>query len=830
MELMTSATSILLICDLTHNLKHFRNFMLISLNWIKDFVELPALSAKELASKFTLATAEVEEIKIKGEALASILCVEIKSLRPHPEADKLNLVTFDFGQGQLKEVVCGAPNVRVGLKVPYAPIGTTLPNGLTLEPKKIRGILSDGMLCSETELGIGEGTSGLMELSADVVPGTSILEYLNIKPDVILDVDNKSLTHRPDLWGYLGLAREFAAAHKVALKNPFTGQWQQKIEGLIPLTNSPIKIEVDPNSSCLAYYGLSMANIKMGPTPDWMIHRLESAGLRSINLIVDISNYVMIELGIPNHIFDRQKISGDKISIKTASQEMKFTTLDEVQREITSTDTLIWDNQKPLVLAGLMGGQESGVSDTTTELFLEVANWDASQVRKTSVRLGLRTDSSQRYEKTLDSNQCYQTLLRLVELITQLSPGAKVEGRVESYLNESKLSKPLLLSISHAQIINALGMEISPEAILDIFTRLDFTVEHRDAVFNVTVPSYRTTKDISCTADLVEEIGRIIGYDNIATVSPIMPVRPVRLSTAKLFHRKIQNLLVYQARCLEVMTYPLTGPSLLKQALWPEANEHLRLVNSISVEHDRMRPSMIPSAIEVAANNQKNFERFAFFELGRSYLNFENERTHLLIGMYSKTESRFLELVNTVEKLLPSLNISANLTGKSERFENPVMPSIWAGIHPYEYLNIQVMGKFSGAMTTVHPLVLKNFKMKGHLSLAVLDITELQEKEMKDKTKYTPLSKFPSATFDLTVVMNNDLPSASTITALNTLKNRELKSKSIVGVFKINEEQKAVTLRTVFEDPEKTLPPENIKELELKVIQVLEKAGFPLRT
>jgi phenylalanyl-tRNA synthetase beta chain len=803
--------------------------MLISLNWIKDFVQLPSLPPKELGSMFTLATAEVEDIKIKGEALRPILCVEIKSLKPHPEADKLNLVTFDYGNGQLKEVVCGAPNVKVGLKVPYAPIGTTLPNGFTLEPKKIRGILSDGMLCSETELGIGEGKSGLMELRADVVPGTPIVDYLKIPTDIILDVDNKSLTHRPDLWGYLGLAREFAAAHKVPLNNPFNSDWQKKIESKITGGVSPLKLDIDQDSSCLAYLGLAVDNVVVGPTPDWMKNRLEAAGLRSINLIVDISNYVMVELGIPNHIFDREKISGDKIIVKRSGETRSFVTLDENKRDVVASDTLISDATKPLVLAGIMGGAESGVTEKTTKLFLEVANWEAPEVRKTSVRLGLRTDSSQRYEKTLDSNLCYRTLLRLVDLISELCPGAKIVGGVEKFTHEQKLSKPITLTITHEQINSSLGMEISQEKIIDIFSRLDFQVNEKASSFEVTVPSYRTTKDISCKADLVEEIGRMIGYDNITPISPMMAVKPVRLSGTKVFHRKIQDFMVFQAKALQVMTYPLTGPTLLNQAMWPVMNDHLVLVNSISVEHDRMRPSIVPSAIEMSSQNQKNFDEFAFYELGRSYLDFEKERSQLVIGFYSKEKTRFLELVNAIEKLFSTLNISANFAPKNEKFANPVMPANWTGLHPHEYLNIQVMGKFIGALTTVHPLVLKNFKMKGHLSLAVIDLTDIEARELKDKTKYNPLSKFPSSTFDLTVVMNQANPAAGAIGVLNSLKQKEIKSKSIVDVFMMNETQKAVTIRTVFEDSEKTLSSEMIKELEQKVVQVLEKAGFPLK-
>jgi phenylalanyl-tRNA synthetase beta chain len=804
--------------------------MLISLNWIKDFVAIPNLPPKELGSLFTLATAEVEDVIVKGENLKSILCVEIKSLKPHPEADKLNLVTFDFGGGELKEVVCGAPNVKVGLKVPYAPIGTTLPNGMTLEPKKIRGILSDGMLCSETELGLGEGKGGLMELRTDVVPGTSLPQYLNLESDIILDVDNKSLTHRPDLWGFLGLAREFAAAHKVELKNPYQESWQKLIESKIPGGPSPLKLEIDSSSSCLGYYGLSVDNVKLTPTPDWIKSRLESVGLRSINLIVDISNYVMVELGIPNHIFDREKIVGDKVIVKRAGTDLSFTTLDETKRDIIASDTLILDASKPLVLAGLMGGAESGVTDQTTKLFIEVANWEAPEVRKTSVRLGLRTDSSQRYEKTLDTNLCYRTLLRLVQLISELCPEARVIGSVEKFINEPKLSHPLTLSISHQQINSSLGMEIPKERVIDIFSRLDFNVTDKNSHFDVTIPSYRTTKDIYCKADLVEEIGRMIGYDNITPVSPMLPVKPVRLSAVKQFHRKIQDFLVLNGKSLQIMTYPLTGPELLKKALWPVLNDHLVLVNSISVEQDRMRPSLIPSAIEMASHNQKHFDAFSFFEVGRSYLEYEKERSQLIIGLYSKEQSRFVELVNIVEKLFATLNISASFAPKNDKFANPLVPSNWAGVHPHEYLNVQMMGKYSGVLTTVHPLVLKNFKMKGFLSLAVVDITDIESKEIKDKTKYSPLSKFPSSSCDFTVVMSLDAPAASVVTALGALKQKEIKSKAIVDVYVMNETQKAVSIRTVFEDFEKTLTPELIKDLEQKVVQTLEKAGFSLRS
>lgn len=358
--------------------------MNISLDWINEFVELPQMDADDFANSFTMTTAEVEGVKTTFTHLSDIKVAQIQSIRKHPEADKLNLVTFDMGSGS-REVVCGAPNVREGLKVPYAPIGVTLPNGLTLEPKIIRGILSEGMLCSETELGTGEGSSGLMELSSDAQVGQTMIDYLKLKADTILDVDNKSLTHRPDLWGHFGLAREFAAAYEKELKSPFDSQWKSRIEESFSREVSPIVPKVEKDSSCLAYWGISLDGIKVADSPRWMQARLEACGMRPINNIVDISNYVMLELGIPNHIFDRKLISNNTIHIKRVANEQSFTTLDEIERKLIPSDTVICDSEKPLVIAGLMGGANSGVSESTTSIFIEVANWKASEVRSLSL-------------------------------------------------------------------------------------------------------------------------------------------------------------------------------------------------------------------------------------------------------------------------------------------------------------------------------------------------------------------------------------------------------------------------------------------------------------
>ena len=803
--------------------------MLISLDWIKDFVELPDMPAKELASRFTLTTAEVEGVLITGQGLENVQIVQVLSKKPHPEADKLNLVTFETGKGT-REVVCGAGNVREGMKVFYAPVGTTLPSGLTLEPKKIRGILSDGMLCSSTELGLGEGVDGLMELAADATVGTKFSTYTQQKADVILEVDNKSLTHRPDLWGHYGLAREFAASHEKTLKKPFSETWEKGLTAKFGTGHGPVSFSVEEDSACWAYLGLNIEGVKVGVSPEWMQRRLTAVGLRPINSIVDISNYVMLELGMPNHIFDADKINGKKLTIKRMGQAAVFKTLDGQNRDLAPADTVISDLAGPAVLAGIMGGESSGVSESTTNLFLEVANWDPAEVRKTSVRLGLRSDSSQRYEKTLDSHLCARTLYRLVELILEANPTAKVVGGEQKWLRESTLAKPVQLNFTRTRITKVLGQDL-PVARLEEFLRaLDFSVEAKGDDFKVVVPTWRTTKDISCVDDIVEEIGRLIGYDNIVPQSPLLPVRPVRLSPAKVLQRRIQEFMTLEAKALEVMTYPLVGAELLKKAQWPGDHNKLVLVNALSVEQDRMRPSVVPSALALVAENQKHYSDFAFYEYGRAYLGYENERSCLLLGLYSRESSRFTELLNHTEKLLGSLGLTAELAPRQEKFPNALVPYEWVGCHPHEYVNLRIQGKFHGAATTVHPLAMKEFKAKGFFSFVVIDLTDFENRESKDKTKYSPIAKFPSASFDVSVTAAKDFPAGDVLKALGALKLKQLKSASVLGVYVFSESHKSITLRTVFEDPAATLSAEFLSEAEKQVVQVLEKAGFPLRT
>lgn len=806
--------------------------MLISIDWIRDFTPVPNLTAKEIYTRFTLATAEVEDVITQGEHLEKIVVAEIISFEKHPEADKLNLVTFKISETEIRKVVCGASNVSVGIRIPFAPLGVKLPNGLVLEAKKIRGILSEGMLCSEEELGFSESSSGLMELPLDAPLGMNMLTFFKKIKDTILDIDNKSLTHRPDLWGHYGMAREFSAIYGIPLLNRFNKEWSENLTSRYTKEKSPIIPRLEGNSAALSYYGLSLSNIEIKPSPEWLKARLSACGLRSINNIVDISNYVMLELGFPLHIFDRDQIIGEEVIIKKLSEECLFKTLDEIERKLRDGDTVISDAEGPLVLAGIMGGKKSGVDEATKNIFIEVANWKAVMIRRTSTRLGLRTDSSQRFEKTLDGHLAERTLLRTLELILELCPEAKVVGKAEyAGINLSE-DKPLIIKTSLTKIKTVLGCELSKERLIEILHSLDFKTSAEDHLLLVTVPSYRATKDVEYEADLIEEVGRIIGYDNIIPLSPLDVVAPVKLSEMQKTQRRVRDFMVMQGKSFEIMSYPLIGHSLLKKVSWPSSATGLKLINSLSEEHNLMRPSLIPSLLEVAETNVKNQERFRFFEIGRAYredeVNFSKEEIHLGAAFFDKDKNPYLDMTNVVSNLLTSLNLSFDLVERNPKFINPLVPTEWLGNHPFEFTNIRVMGKNAGAIFSVHPLILRNLKMKGNLTICLFDLSLFSNYTAKDKTKYKPLNKFPTSNFDWTVVVPLEQQVSEVLSAAKKVKLKELQSVQVLDIFP-SEKVKYVTIRAVLADETTTLNPVILKQAEALLIDATLKGGFNLK-
>jgi phenylalanyl-tRNA synthetase beta chain len=807
--------------------------VIISLSWIRDFVELPKdMDAHDFANALTLSTAEVEEVRTTFPHFKQIKTVKVESLKKHPEAEKLNLVTFTDGKTSF-EVVCGAPNVKPDIIVPYAAIGTTLPGGLTLEAKSIRGIMSHGMLCSAKELGLGEDQSGLMIMPSDTKLGITLDQALKMTSDELIEIDNKSLTHRPDLWGMYGFARELKTIFNLEWKKSFHTDWQKKVEKNFPTKQDTFFKVSTTKNECLSFYAIKLEGIKVGPSPQWMIDRLDACGIRSINNIVDITNYVMLEVGLPLHAYDAQKVQGP-LHIKAITQNTTFTLLDGKNVELIAGDVVIADDKQPLVLAGIMGGASCGVSETTQSLILEAAVWDASRIRTTATRLGLRTDASSRFEKSMDPVCSKISFLRAIELIKELCPGLKIQMTPQYWTLNSFVEFPINISINPKRINELLGKEIPLEKMENYLHHLGFKVEKENSQWKLGVPSFRATKDISILEDIVEEMGRLVGYDSIPITSPLVTVSPVSLDKKKVFERNIQNFLTQNAQCFEVMTYPLVGKNQIAQSKWPDSNEALILVNALSEDADRMRPSLVPTLLDAVALNAKNFDSFRLFELGRSYNanTLDKIQEQLDLGIvFVSNEHQGKQLVDTVESLFRfmKLPLEVKFCKNQDLPNHRLLKKEWMGLHPYECAILHSMGQSLGFIFTVHPSLLKKYKIKQSVHVALIDAQTLAPRAFDAKTKYKPVSYLQGTYFDCCVVLEAEHLIEQPLKVVEKMKLPEVSSSKIFDVFKKDENIRFVTLRNYFTAGDIPLDASKIKELEQSIVENLNKNGFKLK-
>ncbi|MCI5064835.1 phenylalanine--tRNA ligase subunit beta [bacterium] len=819
--------------------------MLVSTNWLNDFLTSPLLPEEraEIGEKLTLHTAEVDGVQEEGAHLANITVAQLTEIEPHPEADKLRLATVKIGEGASQRVVCGAPNLQVGMKVAYAPLGTSFPNGLTLEAKKIRGVVSEGMLCSAAELGVGDDHDGILELDAEATIGIPLTEYFGITPDLIIDIDNKAITNRPDLWGHEGIARECAAIFSSNFSPRCGEEWRTEQEQLLPSTPSPVTVQVDSSSCCRGYCGIAMSGVTVEESPPWMQQRLRAVGLRPVNNLVDIGNYVMLEIGGPLHFFDLAEIRGSEISIRRATEGEELLLLDGEKISLTEHDTVVADAERALVLGGIMGGENSGISEKTQEIFIEAANWERSAIRKSSSRHGVRSDSSQRFEKGLDPLQMRATLLRAVELVRELCPQAEIRGNI-AYDGEdlSALTAPII-SCSPSRINRLLGTDYSPSTMRETLEQLDFQVEEQNESLLVAVPSFRATREFEHEADVAEEIGRIQGYSSIVPTPPTAPIQPVRRAEIHRVERTLREVLPLHGRLLEIQSYPLVGEKLLQEMQWEEEQPALQLKNPLSTEQSQMRTSLVPSLLEAMRLNAKHFESFRLFEIGRTYHRAHRaeqspsspeEQRQLSLGVYSSTgEDPYRPLLDILEVALEALSVRFQIQETQEKFPHALLPLKWGGRHPYRSRTVMGYGNSLGEITELHPLFLRSLKMKGRAAIALLSLDPIAERaEAREKGKrdqYTPLSRFPSSTFDCTVVAEPKGELEGLLSVLRRFKAKEVQERSIVAEFAPTPEERYVTVRLVFGKPEGTLSGEQVKQLETDAVKHLEKNGFLLK-
>lgn len=787
--------------------------MFVSMNWISDFVDLSDQNLEEIIHRFTLSTAEVEGIEYKGKDIKDVVVGEIISCENHPDSDHLHVLKVDAGD-EVFDVVCGAPNARVGIKTAFAKVGGEV-CGMKLKPAKLRGIMSYGMCCSGKEIGISDDHSGIMELDNSYANGTDIKEIYPID-DVIFEVDNKSLTNRPDLWGHYGIAREFAAICDKPLKelpvmeNPYSG-------------NDEVSVTIGNKDLCFRYTSVRVENITKHVSTKEMQTRLFYCGSRAINLLADITNYIMLELGQPMHAFNGDKVSD--IIIDTPKEPLKFVTLDGNERDITTDTLLIYDKTTPVAIAGIMGGLDSEITDDTNSLILESANFDAVSVRKSASRMALRTDASARYEKTLDPEMTMIAAKRFLKLLFDVDPDCKCVTKITDVY--AKHYPEIEVPFTKQFIDRYTGIDISNERIEKTLTSLGFTVTRNGDDFKVKVPSYRATKDVSMQADIVEEVTRIYGYDNFEIKTTLEPLIPARTSERRVNENKTKDTLVKMYAAHEVHSRIWCDPDDLKNlGLSPEDNVKL-LGASDEKQNGILRTSMMQCLLPFVYSNRSFKDTFTIFEIGRviegvNDKNEANEKRHLGIVLYSKEMSEkalYLKAVDMVNTLVDELKHAKVTYTKCETSH--------AWQHPKNTTSITVGEKKIGVMNTIHPSTLKKIAKNCFVVCVEIDMDAFDAVKFNDLSFNEP-SKFPTVDYDLSLVIPEGLRFDEMSGCWLSKKIPELKNVKVIDIYD-SIDTKSITLRFSFGLDDRTLTGEEVQSRVDKILANLNEKGVVLR-
>jgi phenylalanyl-tRNA synthetase beta chain len=768
--------------------------MKFSYNWIREYVPALDTPARQLERLITMRTAECEGIEETGGLLAQACAARVVSVEPIPGSHnvKASVQTGLYGD---KVVVCGAPNCRPGMFSAYVPIGK----------KVVNGVESDGMLASAAELGLNRDAAGILELAGPIGAPLACCA------DSIVEIDNKSITHRPDLWGHFGMAREVAAILRHPLRDPVKPSLIPGEPAPIP---SPIKVAIEDLDLCPRYSALVFDNVTVQPSPLWLQYRLTAIGLNPINNIVDMTNFIMSELAQPMHAFDRDLLHGDTIFVRRAHEGEYFLALNEQDFTLHPSNLVIADAKGAVALAGVIGGMDSAIADSTTRIVLESACFNASSVRRTSAALKLRTDASMRFEKSQDPANTVRGLARAVELVQELSPGIRLVGGLADRSKLIPPPPPILLPM--AWLVRKLGKNVSPEVVRDILERLAFGVSTAaPGVFSVTVPSWRATKDVSVKDDLVEEVGRMIGYDSIEPRPPAVLTTVPPANEERAFNRRVRAVFADQG-FTEVYNYSFVAEA-DACAFGMEPAEHVTVANPIAPNQSLLRMSLLPELRGNVLENAKHFDAFRLFEIGREIhrqpQGLPREIPHLAAAIYSKDgDGRLFEMKRAAECLMPGAETRPCAAKPYE--------------HPARAAEIHWNGAVAGRLFELHPSL-----AEGRTAMLDLDLTLVQAATPKEK-RYTPIRRYPSSAFDLSVVARErelvgDLRGKLAALAGPLLESIEYQ-RQYAGP-PLAEGTKSVSFRLTVGSPERTLSSEEVGEIRARLIDGMRAHGYDLR-
>ncbi|MBU5485476.1 phenylalanine--tRNA ligase subunit beta [Clostridium sp. MSJ-11] len=792
--------------------------MKVPIKWLKDYVDIN-ISVIELGDRLTLSGSKVEEIVTSEDEIKNVVTGKIMSIVPHPDAEKLVVCQVNIGEEELTQIVTGAKNMKEGDIVPVAVHGSNLPGGVKIKRGKLRGIVSNGMMCSEDELGIGgeEAAEGLLILPQETPIGKDIKEVLGLDNAVI---EFEITSNRPDCLSVVGMARETGATLGVEYKQPETNYVSKCKENI----NDILKVEIR-DDLCRRYMSRGVKNVKIAPSPAWMQERLMEAGVRPINNVVDITNFVMLELGQPMHAFDAREITSNSIIIERAKDGEKFTTLDEVERDIDSNILCIKDGDRAVALAGIMGGLNSEVKEDTAEIIFECANFEGTNIRVSSKKLGLRTEASSKFEKDLDPNLVQIAIDRACNLVNELGAGEVMEGTIDVYPNPLKTN---IIEVDSKWINKFLGIEISKESMKEYLDRLELKTEIEEEKLIIKVPTFRS--DINIKEDVAEEIARIYGYNNIPTT--LLKSTSERGGKTKKQHLQDSIVEVLIGSGLnQSISYSFVSPKVFDKVLIPKESPLRNVVkirNPLGEDYSIMRSTSIPSMMEALARNySRSNERTRLFEIGKVYLPKESEYelpeeiNIATLGIYGDVD--YLDLKGIVENIVDSLDIK-DVSYKRES-ENP-------SFHPGKTAKVFIGQKLLGTLGEIHPDITDNYDIEERCYIAELNLDLLYQYANVNKA-YKPLPKYPAVTRDIALIVEDEVMVQDIEDIIAKQGGKMVESIKLFDIYKgkqIEEGKKSVAYSIVYRLENKTLTDGEVNKVHDKIVRTLEnRLGATLR-
>ena len=791
--------------------------MLISLNWLKQYIDLDGIEINEMENSLTMIGQEVEKIEIAGSNLENVVTAKIIEKEMHPDSDHLTVCKVDNGK-EILQIVCGASNHKAGDKVVLAQIGAKLSEDFVIKKGKIRGKESCGMLCSEVELGIGSDKDGIIILPEDAPIGVPFKDYLGIN-DTVFELE--ITPNRPDCLSHIGIARELSAYYGKELKYPET---EIKSE-ISEKTSDNVKVSIEDSNLSRRYVTRILKNVTVKESPKWLKERIEAVGLRSINNIVDVSNFILMEMNHPNHVFDLDKIEGNEIKVKSAVKGDKLVTLDEQERELEDGDIVICDSKKILALGGVMGGLDSEVTDNTKNILLEVAQFNPQNVRKTSRRLTLSSDSSYRFERGIDVEDSIKVINRLANLIQEVAGGEILNGYVDVYPvpHENKVAE-----LNFERLNRFVGKVIPREKVIEILRNLEIDVKDNGETLTLTAPSYRG--DLELEQDYFEEVIRMYGFDNIENILPRVDInKNSTLDTTKLTDRV--KTICASVGLKEVINYSFIPKDALQKLKFTGVSEDklIDISNPITEDFVTMRPTLLYSLIKNGKDNMnRNVSNIRFFEVSRTFEKAEELAKEdikvgiILAGENDKTlwnpkpvHYDFYDLKGIVEEIFSKL--------KFQSFS--IKRSVQTEFHPGRSADVFVGKEYIGSFGEIHPDVLENFGLNKKTVLVAEFNIELIKKYINKPFVYQGIVKYPAVPRDLALVMNENILVGDVLKTIEKI-DKKVEKVELFDIYQgigVEPGKKSVAISILLRDDSKTLEEKEINDIIDKILAKMKK-------